>query len=134
MVHPPYAVRVAALLKAARRLRFDEYARELQKLSASWESSRWRGEETNRYHLLADIEVVEGLINGTFQFCEQLGLRLWANSRISQPPEGVGGSGDQGFGTLGTDLLVSAWLAFSRRGQEGYPLGVRDRSSHCQLA
>jgi hypothetical protein len=117
MVHPPYAVRVTTLLKAAHRLRFEEHSQALQRLSDSWGSSRRRSEKTNRYHFLADIEVIDALIDGAFQFCEQLGLRRWANTRISRLTADVGGSGDRG---LGTDLLVSAWLVFSRNGREDY--------------
>ncbi len=82
MVHPPYAVRVRALLDVACRLQFVEHAQELQRISDSWESSRWRTEKTNRYLSLADREVISGLIDGAFTFCEQLSLRPWDNTRL----------------------------------------------------
>jgi hypothetical protein len=115
-VHPPYAVRVAALLEVARRLHFFEHVKELEGLFESWGSWRWRQQKTNRYHFLADSEVISGLIGGAFQFCSQLHLRKWSNDRITLLAAAANGSATI---ALGNDLLTTAWLAFSRH-QETY--------------
>jgi hypothetical protein len=117
MVHPPYAVRVKALLKIASRMHFVEHAQELQRISDSLGSSRWRSEKTNRYGFLADLEVIDGLIDGVFRFCGQLRLRQWDNSRLSTLRAAAISSTNH---ELGTDLLISAWLAFSHHGKENY--------------
>jgi hypothetical protein len=116
-VHPPYAVRVTALLHAARRLEFVEHTRELEGLLHSWESSRWKNQRNNRYRFLAEMDIVDGLIEGTFAFCAELNLRRWSRSRSVAIDATEDVASNQ---KLGTDLLVSAWRAFSHRGQEGY--------------
>jgi hypothetical protein len=117
MIHPPYAVRVTALLRAARRLQCAGHANGLEKLFAAWQTSKWRTEKTNRYRALADPDVIDGVIDGAFKFCEQLSLRSWSNDRVSLLSSNLSSSMNH---ELGTDLLISAWLAFARHGQENY--------------
>jgi len=115
--HPPYAVRVAALLGAARRLRLAEYTQGLERISSAWGASQWCSEKTNRYRFLASAEVIDGLTDGAFGFCDQLRLRPWARS----PTLNIdAASSDPSQYELGTDLLTVAWFVFSQRGQEGY--------------
>lgn len=71
-IHPPYGVRVTALMRAASRLDLTEHTTELQKLLGVWAASQWRAEKTNRYRSLAAVEVIDALIDGAFRFCEQL--------------------------------------------------------------
>jgi hypothetical protein len=115
LVHPPYAVRVTALLEFARRLQFVEHAQELQRISDAWDSSGWRSQKNNRYCSLADREVISGLIDGALSFCGKLSLRPWDNSRLPMLRANASSPANH---KLGTDLLVSAWLAFSHHGEK----------------
>ena len=81
-VHPPYEVRVTALMRAASRLRLTEHTTGLQKLLGVWTASKWRSQKTNRYRSLAAVEVIDALIDGTFRFCEQLSLRRWIDRAV----------------------------------------------------
>jgi hypothetical protein len=118
IAHPPYAVRVEALLRVADRLRLSEYKRGLEKISSEWGKSRWRSERTNQYRFLASTEVIDSLIEGTLGFCDQ--LRLWPWVKCSQKT--VERSRDPGNCALEADLLTIAWGVFAQRGQEGYRL------------
>lgn len=116
-VHPPYEVRITALMRGASRLGLSEHTTELQKLLGVWAAPPWRAEKTNRYRSLAAIEVIDALIDGAFRFCEQLSVRRWKQRAVVHMGEKSGSSGDL---ELGTDLLTAAWQTFSQRGQEGY--------------
>ena len=113
-VHPPYEVRVTALLRAASRLRLAEQTTALKNVLAGWASSRWHSAKSNRYRSLAAVEVIDGLIDGAFRFCEQLNLRRWPN-RVADSAKW-----DCDVCELGTDLLTTAWEIYSHKGQDGY--------------
>jgi hypothetical protein len=115
-VHPPYEVRVTALMRAASRLRVTEHATASQRLLGVWAASEWRSEKTNTYQSLAAVEVIDALIDGALRFCEQLGLRRWTHHAAVSADATSGNAGC----ALGTDLLTMAWRTFSHRGEEGY--------------
>ena len=82
-VHPPYAVRVCALLNGAGRLGFEADARALAKLAGSWRSSAWAGHRTNRFLRLADAGLVEAVVQVTLEFCQRLGLTQCTSERLA---------------------------------------------------
>jgi hypothetical protein len=116
-IHPPYAVRAAGLLRFAQQLGVLSEIEELEKLADSWRSSRWRKQRTNRFHFLADSEIIDGIVDSASQFCETLRLRRWSKDRM---PHLGGDLSNQSSLGLGTDLLLVAWLAFSRYGEQEY--------------
>jgi hypothetical protein len=115
-IHPPYAVRVKALLTAVERLRLSKYARALQTISSGWIMSRWGSKRTNQYRSLASAEVIDSLVEGAFGFCDQLKLRPWGESKQIT----ADAVRDPAICELGSDLLTIAWGVFLRRGPKGY--------------
>jgi hypothetical protein len=116
-VHPPYAVRAGALLRAAQRLGFASEAEDLVERVNSLGASQWRSHKTNRFLFLADTALIDGIVDCAFHFCKELRLREWSKERMAQLAEGLESSTSA---DLGTDLLLIAGLAFSRYGEQRY--------------
>ena len=121
-VHPPYAVRVRALLNGAGRLGFGTDASGLAKLASSWRSSVWEAQRTNRFLCLADTELIEVVVQAALEFCGQLGVTRCTADRLATLETALSDLDSQEFGT---NLLLSAWLAFSRKGLQSYSIWER---------
>jgi hypothetical protein len=116
-VHPPYAVRVCALLNGAGRLGFETDASGLAKLATSWRSSVWGAQRANRFLCLADTKLIEVVVQAALEFCGQLGVTRCTTDRLATLETAISDLDSQEFGT---NLLLSAWLAYSRKGRQSY--------------
>jgi len=110
-VHPPYAVRVCALLNGAGRLGFEADTRALAKLAGSWRSSAWAAHRTNRFLRLADAGLVEAVVQVTLEFCQRLGLTQCTSERLASLETTLSDLDSQNFGT---NLLLTAWIGWRK--------------------
>jgi hypothetical protein len=112
--HPPYALRVTALKGFAQRLGFP--TKDLERLEDAWATSRWRSQKNNKLVMLADSELVDGIVEGVQDLCNILGLRPWNAGRATE----MGATIKEHTPSLGPDLLTAAWLAFNELGEQQY--------------
>ena len=106
-----------ALLSGAGSLGFGTDASGLARLASSWRSSVWVAQRTNRFLCLAETKLVEVVVQAAFEFCGQLGVTRCTTDRLASLETAISDLDSQEFGT---NLLLSAWLAFSRKGRQSY--------------
>ena len=116
-VHPPYAVRVAALIDGARRLGFSDFLTELERLPESWQRSGWNEHKTNWFLFLADPRLIQTAVDAALAFCEKLNLRLCTTDHLNALQPSFRNVELQ---ECGTDLLLAAWLSCSQSGRDTY--------------
>ncbi|HEX8163541.1 MAG TPA: hypothetical protein VF538_16850 [Pyrinomonadaceae bacterium] len=120
--HPPYAVRVEALIKAAEQLGWSDYTRGLKRVVKEWRRSRWSTGLTNRYVALADSRLVDACVSCALDACEKLSLPKCDVKEIERVRGMVRRGGVPAFGT---ELILAAWLVEQQEGENGFELWER---------
>lgn len=115
--HPPYAVRVEALIKAAERLGWSDYTRELKRVVKEWRGSRWSTGLTNHYVALVDSRLVDACVSCALGACEKLSLPKCDSKEIERV-RGVLRRG--GVPAFGTEIILAAWLVEQQEGESGF--------------
>jgi hypothetical protein len=112
--HPPYEVRLRALVGASHHLGFGKHAEGLIAISKAWARSTWCEGENNRFLGLADKDLIGDCRESAFRACESLNLRRWATSRFEAARRELV---DENSMDLGVDLLLSARIVFQEQGE-----------------
>jgi hypothetical protein len=115
-VHPPYSVRMLAILHACTLLKLDEHANPLRDFSSSVAQ-----QYPNKLIRLAPDELIAAAVEAGLAVCEALDIRSW---RYFDPPgPGVPIPGSR---ELGTSLLLDAWRVRRQVDEESYSKWERE--------
>jgi hypothetical protein len=123
--HPPYAIRVEALINVAHQLGWQKYTEEIDKMLAKqlYEWKRTRRQNTNIYAALTSSELVDGCISAIIETCKNYNLPLLTNVDI----EGIKNKFAKGQDfEFGTELVVAAWLYHQQNGNDKYEKWERE--------
>jgi hypothetical protein len=114
-IHPPYMVRIAALMQAACHLGWEKCLTKLEAIAAGWPLGRWREQRTNRLLALADPVLISNAVQTALHGCQALQLNACTPAHVSAVEMGC-----MNVETLeaGTDLLLAAWLVYLRAPQD----------------
>lgn len=112
--HPPYEVRVRALVDASHCLGFGNHTQGLTAILKAWAKSNWRQGENNRFLAFADKDLIRDCRESAFRTCESLKLSKWTTVRFDAARRELA---DENSMDLGVDLLLSARIVFQERGE-----------------
>lgn len=114
--HPPYDVRVSALVLAASKLGWAEYTAPLAATSGKWQSSCFAAARTNEYIAYTSIEIVQAAVSSSAAMCQALELPKCDTNSVAKVQETLRSY------TLdfGPDLVVAAWLMHENVAAETY--------------
>ncbi len=115
--HPPYEVRLRALVDTSRDLGFYDYAEGLLAVHRGWAKSKWRSARDNRFVTLADRGLAGECTQAAFRFCESMKLTKWTTARLDVLRARLG---DEASLELGVDLLLSARVVFQEQGETAF--------------
>jgi len=115
--HPPYEVRLGALLDASRDVGFYDYGEGLLAVRKGWGKSRWRSARDNRFATLADRALAGECVRAAFRFCESMKLTKWTTARLDVCRKRLD---DEASLELGVDLLLSARMVFNEQGEPAF--------------
>jgi hypothetical protein len=115
-VHPPYCVRILAILRACPFLKLDAHAGALQDLSASLSKHY-----PNKLAQLAPEELIIAAVDAGFAVCKTLEICDWR--RFDQ---GGAGSSSPDTHELGVALLLEAWRVRNQVDEEIYSTWERE--------
>lgn len=115
--HPPFAVRVEALISAAGRLGLQKYSGDLRQLIEDWRGPRYIKRRDSKFLSLTRPEVIESCANVAFSFCESLNLARCTPEKLENLPESLAiyNSDD-----IGLELILFAWFIFENKGKNAY--------------
>jgi hypothetical protein len=106
--HPPYDVRVLAMVDAAERLGWGDYAAPLRETKAAWAAGPYKAGRTNELAALADADLISACVTEALAFCHQYQLPRATPEHVETLRKSLE---RQDAIELGTDLLITAWLA-----------------------
>jgi hypothetical protein len=109
-VHPPYCVRILAVLRACPALNLDAHVGTLRALSASLSK-----QFPNKLAQLAPEELIAAAVDAGFEVCKALEIRDWRYFC-----EGGPGSASPDTYEVGVALLLEAWRTRNQLDEEGY--------------
>lgn len=115
--HPPYEVRLTALVKGARDLGFSDYTKGLEMTAARWHRSSRTPQKDNRLLALVDPLILNGCVGAAFSFCDSYKLSRCTvdrSERLKQRADAVP------IDEVGVDLLLMAWLVHREQGEAVY--------------
>lgn len=115
--HPPYAVRVEALLKASEQLGWSQYARPLERIIKDWPASGWKAGLDNHYRALTDPRLVEACISCSLMACESLALPRCDTAVIEHVRSVLVRKELPDFGV---ELMLAAWLVRQTGSEDDY--------------
>jgi hypothetical protein len=115
-VHPPYCVRISAILYACSFLKLEEYAVGLQALSVSLSQHY-----PNKLMQLAPEELITAVVEAGFAVCNSLEIRDWRYFDRGGP-----GSISPDAYELGVALLLEAWRIRDKVDEESYSKWERE--------
>jgi len=117
--HPPYAVRISALIRASECLGWSTYTDSLARTIEVWRKSNWKAPQINRnrYTALAKPELVQACIMSALETCQSLALPKCIPEHISDLREKLRHGEIPEFGM---DLLLTAWQAARTLDEEEY--------------
>ena len=111
--HPPYDVRLAAVIDAAERLGWTAYTRSLVKVQENWRHDENNSALTNEYLALRDSELICTNVTTALTVCEEFMLPRFDETRIGQIRRLIQKPKECDFGI---ELISAAWLAESELG------------------
>jgi hypothetical protein len=114
--HPPYAVRLDALVSCARELGFGNDCEGLGTLRAGWEATLKKEREANLFLALANRELIADCSRAALGLCKALRLTQCSTSRIETLRRTLKG---ELVAEPGADLLLKAWL-YAKKGKTAY--------------
>jgi hypothetical protein len=106
--HPPYALRVEALLRAVRVFRFSCSLHGLADIHGP-SNQRPEARRTSRYGVFANADMIGAIAEAVLLFCKKLGVRSWAERETHKPQR-----------PCGSDLLLEARARFSPKDPASY--------------
>lgn len=116
-VHPPYAVRAMALLRASKILGWMDEARGIKDLIRNWRKSSWARQVDNSYMALTDPKLLDGVVECALATCDSYSIPNCDRNHILRISKMLETHKTPPFGT---DLIVAAWLAREQLHNEAY--------------
>jgi hypothetical protein len=105
--HPPYALRVEAIIAASERLGWGEHTQGLKDRLEGWGVSNWKSHLTNKYFKLADSKIMSACLTCTLAACESAGLPRCDERQVERVKELLKRGDAPDFGA---DVIIAAWL------------------------
>lgn len=115
-VHPPYSVRISAILRACPLMELEESAGALQKLNMSLPR-----QYPNKLMQLAPDELIAAAVEAGIAVCNALAIRQWKYFDENGP-----GAPSLGTYELGAALLLKAWRVRGEVDEERYSSWERE--------
>jgi hypothetical protein len=115
--HPPYDVRVAALIDAGRRLGWDEQVGDVERIKRGWATSELAASRDNGYVALADQALITCAVTCGLDTCGALRLPRACPESMERLKGVVLSPTSCDFGG---ELLVAAWLAEAELSDEKF--------------
>ena len=106
--HPPYDLRVSALIDAAERLGWSTYTSELKSHCDGWANGADGIEWSNQYLALRDSDLIVASVTCGLATCNEFGLPRLDAEQIKSVRRLLKSPRDCDFGV---ELIVAAWLA-----------------------
>lgn len=106
--HPPYDLRVSALIDAAERLGWSTYTAELKSHCDRWANGTDAIERSNQYLALRDRDLIVASVTCALATCNDFGLPRLDAKRINGVRHLLECPTNSDFGV---ELIVAAWLA-----------------------
>lgn len=112
--HPPYDVRVSALILAASKLGWTEYTGSVTVKSDKWKSSAFAPDRTNEYIAYTSRDIIEAAVSSSAAMCQALGLPRCDPERVTKVQANLRSDTLE----FGPDLVVAAWLVHEGAAKE----------------
>ena len=109
--HPPYEVRTFAIVEAARRLGWQQYAAALEERLANWAKLFEESARDNLYLALFDQDIVNGVVTAAMAACGTLALPRCDQASIVAAQQGLDRNEIPAFGR---PALIAAWVQYER--------------------
>jgi hypothetical protein len=116
-LHPPYALRVEAMITASEKLGWGAYTQGLKKRIKAWPASKWKSHYTNKYVALADSKIVSACITCTLAACEAVGLPRCDERHVKRVKEIIKRGNTPDFGS---DVIIAAWLVHQQADDQSF--------------
>jgi hypothetical protein len=117
--HPPYALRVEALINAGEQLGWSHHTRGLKRIVKEWRNSRWSKKLTNRYVSLTDPRLIDACVSCALAACEKLALPR-CDAREIERVRGLLHRNE--MPNFGTEIILAAWLIEQEQGENAYEM------------
>lgn len=115
--HPPYDVRLNALIRASDRLHWNQEASVLIELQKRWQKNSPR--QDNRYAALCDRSLINGCTDTALRLCHDLRLPRCSIQKVNEVENMI--SQDK-LPDIGTEMLIGAWLAWKAMNESDYEI------------
>lgn len=116
-IHPPYAVRAIALLRASKALGWTSHAKGIEGIKGEWRKSKWARRVDNDYLALAEPRLTEAVVDCTLATCTKFSLPRCTPAEVARI-EGIVTRDETP--QFGSDLILAAWFARDKRGAESF--------------
>lgn len=115
--HPPYEVRLSAVVRGGRLLGWTQAIAGLDAIARRWKKGRGKANLPPHYACLTHPTLIEGAVWAALRSCKTLRLPLCTSAVVDAVRKGIGATAEPDFGT---DLLLAARLTHDSRGREAY--------------
>ncbi len=116
-VHPPYAVRAIALLKAGKALGWQEHTQKIRGILEHWRKSKSAKQVDNSYLALSEPLLTEGVVACAQATCHSLSLPKCTPTEIERIK---GLLVHDEIPDFGVDLIIAAWLVREQEDEETF--------------
>ena len=106
--HPPYDVRVSAILDAAERLGWVGECGELEEQRNDWQVDASKSGQTNEYLALRDKDTLTSTVTSALTACDEFCLPRLDHAKLARLRKLVEQPTECDFGI---DLIIAAWIA-----------------------
>lgn len=115
--HPPYALRVEAMIAASEKIGWSAYTQGLKNRIKAWQASKWKSHYTNKYVALADSKIMSACITCTLAACEAVGLPRCDERQVKRVKEIIKRGNTPDFGT---EVIIAAWLVHQQTDDQSF--------------
>ena len=115
--HPPYEVRLSAVVRGARLLGWAQAIPGIEAIARRWKKGRGKVNLPPHYACLTHPTLIEGAVWAALRSCQTLRLPLCTAAVVDAVGKGAGATAEPDFGT---DLLLAARLTHDSKGPEAY--------------
>ena len=107
--HPPYAVRVEALIFGCRQLGLERETKILNKVLRQWQTPKYQHKKDNHYIALTNSEIVADCVKAVLATCQFKDLPKCDRQAIEQTRYKLQRGETPEWGT---ELIIAAWLKY----------------------
>lgn len=113
--HPPLALRVEAMIKAANKMGWMSETKGLRELLKDWRSS-W-SKNNNQYYAMQHEKILQSCIENTLSACQKLKIPLCDRNRINRVQQDI--KADD-LPNIGIDMIIAAWIVKQQEGETAF--------------